>query len=197
MGREILFRGFCPDENGTQIAVVNGKKYKGNWVDGFYTWLPQTSIATAFLNNEFIAEAEDFDDYIIKPITKQSAMFSPAEPMEVCEIEQYKVIPETVGQFTGLTDKNGKKIFEWDRVRYGERIDFDCHEESIRYPEAYGGKIYDIGIFEDVVVWCGGNGYPAFDLENHDMECNALSVISEAGDYVIEVIGTVFDKEVV
>ena len=28
------------------------------------------------------------------------------------------VIPETVGEFTGATDKNGKKIFEGDIVRY-------------------------------------------------------------------------------
>lgn len=79
-----------------------------------------------------------------------------------------EVVPETVGQFTGLTDKNGTKIFEGDIVKYNLWDDkFDYCEVKFGYfyaaMDSYNGgpalgfyladingKADDIGFFENL-----------------------------------------------
>ena len=83
------------------------------------------------------------------------------------------VSPETVGEYTGLTDKNGKKIFEGDIVQYQPEYE----PAPLRSFVAYFADKYN---------------YPAFDLAEHNYEANGLQCAHEEGE--CEVIGTIYDN---
>ena len=78
----------------------------------------------------------------------------------------YAVRPESICQFTGLTDKNGKKIFEGDIVRY-------MNKETM------------------VVVW--NKDSASFAIAYSAINFNYIATISSAHIY-LEVIGNIHDN---
>lgn len=112
-----------------------------------------------------------------------------------CFIDYYfEVDPETVGQYTGLKDKNGKMIFEGDIIRYADYYEYKCYLESLEYPEEYEDFSFENLWTVDEVVYAIKIDYPAFDLNKHDFECNGLAELKCSDQYYYEVIGNIHDN---
>lgn len=87
------------------------------------------------------------------------------------------VIPESIGQFTGLTDKNGKRVFEGDKLRDDWFNDLD-------------------EIVEDycVVVWDLANCQWAIDNSFKKDGSSYTNLIEYLGQNNLEVIGNIHEE---
>ena len=146
--RELIFRGFhlC---DGPETIVVDGEKVKGKWVEGYIVKHPSA-----------IQIGNDYSPWYIH--------VPPVDPDDNGGV--FNVLPSTVGQYTGLTDQNGKRIFEGDIISWP-----DWRNDQRKAPVLYDDE------WKRFCVWL--NGAESMGVNKH---------LSTGG---IEIIGTVFDEE--
>ena len=130
MMRDILFRGKCKDT--------------GKWYEGYYVHLHKTTYCFK----------EDYDrnpDNDMHQIIFEQ-MMDWGLPNQHFRVD---VSPETVSEFSGLTDKNGKKIFEGDICQIKGISYIDETPFIVEWNNEYSGwywKNLDFGSATDAIT---------------------------------------------
>ena len=90
-----------------EILFTGKKKDSGEWVCGDLIQLHEEASYWYILPEGISSEMYEDEPYHFR------------QNDVMCSVALAKIIPETVGQYTGLPDKNGTKIFEHIRLWYG------------------------------------------------------------------------------
>ena len=98
---------------------------------------------------------------------------------EMCR-NYVNVNPDTVGQYTGVTDKNGERIFEGDIVKYKEACKFGDNDEMEEAEEQY--------LCTNIVEFKNGRFFPL------PQRCDCEDYFFSYGSYDFEVIGNIYDN---
>lgn len=88
---------------------------------------------------------------------------------DTSEIIEYEVVPETVGQYIGLCDVSGVKVFEGDIVEVyteDERAQVVFDQESARYNLEFSTFVADFDSYYTSEIEVVGNVYDNPELKN-------------------------------
>ena len=123
--------------------------------------------------------------YLICPeFDKSRAYIGYLFPDDDHDLDVTEVAYSTVGRFTGLTDKNGTKIFKGDIIRWHDNTELSV---SGQIAEVCFGKYRDAeSVFDDI--------FPlGFYIRFSDKNCVTISWLDEYKNY-FDIIGNIYDN---